>query len=163
MYKRQVYVISDLNALYSRLDRYVFIAVGVFFVSGLAAFLLSSRLQRLISGPILSLVQTAHAVTEEKNYSVRAVKESDDEMGVLIDAFNEMLKQIQERDAALQKSHIELEKRVAERTREVVNSLSLVRATLESTTDGILVTDGIGPVSYTHLDVYKRQRYPAHE
>ena len=60
------------------------------FASGLVAFLVSSQLQRLISGPILSLVQTARAVTEEKNYSVRAVKQNDDELGVLIDAFNEM-------------------------------------------------------------------------
>jgi PAS domain S-box-containing protein len=142
-----VYVVSDLNALYSRLDKYILIAVGVFFASGLVAFLLSSQLQQLISGPILSLVQTARAVTVEKNYSVRAVKQSDDELGVLIDAFNEMLKQIQERDADLQKSRIELEKRVEERTEEVVNSLSLIRATLESTTDGILVTDGRGEVT----------------
>jgi PAS domain S-box-containing protein len=140
-YLGTVYVVSDLNELYSRLDRYALIALGVFFASGLAAFIVSSRLQHLISGPILSLVNTARAVTQKKNYSVRAIKESDDELGVLIDAFNEMLKQIQERDAALQKSHIELEKRVAERTQEVVNSLSLVHATLESTTDGILVVD----------------------
>jgi len=142
-----VYVVSDLNALYSRLDKYAIISVGVFFASSFVAFLLSSRLGRLISGPILSLVQTARAVTEEKNYSVRAVKQSDDELGVLIDAFNEMLRQIQERDAALQKTHIELEERVTERTQEVVNSLSLVRATLESTTDGILATDGSGRVT----------------
>jgi PAS domain S-box-containing protein len=142
-----VYVVSDLSALYSRLDRYILIAVGVLFASGLVAFLLSSWLGRLISGPILSLVQTTRAVTEEKNYSVRAVKHSDDELGVLIDGFNEMLRQIQERDAALQKTHIELEKRVAERTEEVVNSLSLVRATLESTTDGILATDRDGRVT----------------
>jgi signal transduction histidine kinase len=139
-----VYVVSDLNALYSRLDRYISIAVAVFLVSGFVAFLLSSRLQRLISGPILSLVQTARAVTVEKNYSVRAVKESQDELGVLIDAFNEMLNQIELREAALQKSHIELEKRVIERTQEVVSSLSLLRATLESTTDAILVTDRNG-------------------
>jgi PAS domain S-box-containing protein len=139
-----VYVESDLNALYSRLDRYALITLGVFFTSGLAAFFVSSRLQHLISGPILGLVKTAQAVTLEKNYSVRAVKESNDELGVLIDAFNEMLKQIQDRDVALQKSHIELENRVVARTQEVVNSLSLIHATLESTTDGILAVDGDG-------------------
>jgi PAS domain S-box-containing protein len=142
-----VYVVSNLNALYARLDRYILIAVGVFLASGLIAFLLSSRLGRLISGPILSLVQTTHAVTVGKNYSVRAVKQSEDELGVLIDGFNEMLKQIQERDAALQKSHLDLEKRVKERTEEVVNSLSLIRATLESTTDGILVADRNGQMT----------------
>jgi len=139
-----VYVVSDLNALYSRLNLYALIAVGVFFASGLVAFLISSRLQRWISEPILSLVKTARAVTVERNYSVRAAKQNDDELGVLIDAFNEMLKQIQERDTDLQKSHVELEKRVKERTEEVVNSLSLVRATLESTTDGILAVDERG-------------------
>jgi len=139
-----VYVVSDLNTLYSRLHQYTLIAVGVFLASGMVAFLLASWLQRLISGPILSLMQTVHSVIVEKNYSLRAIKESDDELGVLIDAFNEMLAQIQVRDSALQKSHVELEKRVAERTEEVVNSLSLLRATLESTTDGILVTDADG-------------------
>jgi PAS domain S-box-containing protein len=155
-----VYVVSNLNALYSRLDRYILIAVGVLFASGLVAFLLSSWLGRLISGPILSLVQTTRAVTEEKNYSVRAVKQSDDELGVLIDGFNEMLRQIQERDEALQKSHIELEKRVAERTEEVVNSLSLVRATLESTTDGILATDRDGRVTSFNEKFVKMWQIP---
>jgi len=139
-----VYVVSDLDALYSRLSKYLLIAIGVFFFSGWVAFLLSSNLLQWISRPILNLVNTARAVTVEKNYSVRATKQSDDELGVLIDAFNEMLKQIQERDVALQKSHLELENRVTERTEEVVNSLALIRATLESTTDAILVTDRNG-------------------
>ena len=65
----------------------------------------------------------------------------------MIDSFNEMLKQIQGRDADLQKSHIELEKRVKERTEELANSLSLIRATLESTTDGILVADKDGQMT----------------
>jgi len=155
-----VYVVSDLNALYSRLDRYVLIAAGVFFASGLASFRLSAWLGRLITGPILSLVKTTRAVTEEKNYSVRAIKQGDDELGVLIDAFNEMLNQIQERDAALQKSHVELEKRVAERTGEVVNSLSLLRATLESTTDGILVTDDSGLVTSFNEKFVEMWRIP---
>ena len=142
-----VYVVSDLNALYSRLNRYAVIAVGVFIVSGFVAFLISLQLQKLISGPILTLVQTARAVTIEKNYSVRAIKKSSDELGTLIDAFNEMLNQIQERDSALQASHVELENRVSERTSEVVNSLSLIQATLDSTTDGILVTNGAGAVT----------------
>jgi len=159
-YLGTVYVVSDLNALYSRLNKYALIAVGVFFASGLVAFLVSSQLQRLISGPILSLVKTARAVTVEKNYSVRAVKQSDDELGVLIDAFNEMLKQIQERDADLQKSHVELEKRVTERTEEVVNSLSLIRATLESTTDGILVTDERGQVTSFNEKFIEMWRIP---
>lgn len=155
-----VYVVSDLDALYSRLNLYALISAGVFFASGLVAFLVSSRLQRLISEPILSLVKTARAVTVEKNYAVRTVKQNDDELGVLIDAFNEMLKQIQERDADLQKSHVELEKRVKERTGELVNSLSLIRATLESTTDGILVTDERGRVTSFNEKFIEMWRIP---
>jgi PAS domain S-box-containing protein len=160
-YLGTVYIESDLNDLYSRLEKYALIALGVFFASALAAFIVSSRLQHLISGPILSLVKIARAVSLEKNYSVRAVKESEDELGVLIDAFNEMLNQIQERDAALQKSHVELEKRVAERTQEVVTSLSLIHATLESTTDGILAVDEYGRTTSFNqkfLDMWHIQR-----
>jgi PAS domain S-box-containing protein len=138
-----VYVVSDLNELYSRLDRYALIAIGVFFASSLAAFLISSQLQRLVSGPILTLVATARAVTVEKNYSVRAIKHSDDELGVLIDAFNEMLKQIQERDVALQKSHVELEKRVTERTREVEENRRLLDGILENSVDGIMAFEAV--------------------
>jgi len=107
---------------------------------------------RDITIPIQRVVGIANQIAGGTgNYSVRATKRSDDEMGALIDAFNEMLKQIQERDAAL-------EKRVSERTEEVVNSLSLVNATLESTTDGILVTDAEGnPTSFNgkFLEMWK--------
>jgi two-component system cell cycle sensor histidine kinase/response regulator CckA len=85
----------------------------------LLVLLLSNRLQGVISEPILQLAQTARLVSVEKNYSVRAVRTSRDELGMLIEAFNDMLSQIQERDAALQKAHDELEKRVEERTREL--------------------------------------------
>jgi signal transduction histidine kinase/ActR/RegA family two-component response regulator len=114
-----VYLESDLRSLYERLKRYAGIVASLFFVSLLFALLLSSRLQRLISGPILHLVATAKTISQEKNYSVRATKTSGDELGLLIDAFNAMLGQIQERDVALQQAHDDLEKRVADRTREL--------------------------------------------
>lgn len=136
-----VYLESDLEGLYSRLRQYGIILLGVFLVTSLVAFFLSDRLQRLISRPILDLVQTTRAVARDRNYSLRAVKQSQDEIGVLIDGFNEMLTQIQERDAALQDAQGHLEKRVEERTGELANSLSLLRATLESTADGVMVTD----------------------
>jgi PAS domain S-box-containing protein len=145
-YLGTVYIKSDLNDLYSRLDRYMLIALGVFFASGLAAFIVSWRLQHLISGPILSLVNTARAVTQEKNYSVRAAKESNDELGVLIDSFNEMLHQIQERDLALQKSHVQLEKRVAERTQEVEENRRLLDGILKNSVDGIMAYETVRDV-----------------
>lgn len=114
-----VYLESDLAALYARLWQYGSF-IGVFTVMALlATALLTSRLQRIISRPIFHLAQTANVVSTQKNYAVRAVKESDDELGNLIDGFNQMLSQIQERDAALHYANEELEKRVRERTRDL--------------------------------------------
>ena len=139
-----VYLVSDMQALYSRLELYGVIAGGVFAVTMLIALVLSARLQRLVSDPILRLVQTARAVARDKDYSVCVIRHSDDEIGELIDGFNEMLTQIQERDTVLQRARDELEQRVKDRTQELAGSLSLVHATLESTADGILVADGAG-------------------
>ncbi|HXC99215.1 MAG TPA: PAS domain-containing protein, partial [Verrucomicrobiae bacterium] len=139
-----VYIVSDMEALYSRLERYGVIAGGVFGVSMLIALVLSARLQRLVTDPILRLVHTTRTVARDKDYSIRVARHSQDEIGELIDGFNEMLTQIQERDAVLQNSQSELEQRVRDRTQELAGSLSLVHATLESTADGILVADGAG-------------------
>jgi PAS domain S-box-containing protein len=137
---------SDLRELSARLRQYLGIVIVVLCVSILVAFLLSSRLQRWLSKPILHLAEVARAVAVEKNYAVRAVKLSRDELGTLTDDFNEMLAQIQERDAALRAANEGLEKRVEDRTRELENSLSLLHATVESTADGILVVDRQGKV-----------------
>ncbi len=117
-----VYLESDMRALYSRLTRYAGIVGLVFLASLLFAFILSSRLQRLISEPILHLAQVVRSVAEEKNYAVRAKKRSDDELGDLIDGFNDMLGQIQQRDAALLSAQSDLEARVVGRTAELAKS-----------------------------------------
>jgi signal transduction histidine kinase/ActR/RegA family two-component response regulator len=114
-----IYVESDLTELRSRLWHYGLV-IGTFTLASLlATFIVASRLQRVISRPIFHLAQTAKVVSTQKNYSVRAVKESNDELGNLIDGFNEMLSQIQERDVALHHANEELEKRVRERTRDL--------------------------------------------
>ncbi len=117
-----IFVASDLKGISSRLIRYVGIVGLVLLASLLLAFILSSQLQRLVSNPILHLAQIARSVALEKNYSVRATKQSNDELGQLVDGFNEMLVQIQRRDAALQSARDELEVRVRERTTELANS-----------------------------------------
>jgi two-component system, NtrC family, sensor kinase len=114
-----VYVESDLDEMRARLWRYAWIVLMVIVAASLVAFLLSTKLQASISGPIFQLAGVASIVATEKDYSVRAVKESEDELGRLIDGFNEMLDQIQARDSALQEARDNLEKRVEERTQEL--------------------------------------------
>jgi signal transduction histidine kinase len=114
-----VYLRSDLSELTARIKVQAIAVGAVFLVSGLAAVFLSSGLQRLVSGPVLDLSETAKAVTEKQDYSLRAEKRGDDELGQLVDVFNQMLGQIQQRDSALQQAKEELELRVEDRTREL--------------------------------------------
>src|SRR5438045_3880028 len=128
------YLKADVaNQLRGRTNRHLNTFAMVLLVSFLVAFLISYKLQPLISQPILELANTAKAVTEKKDYLVRARKTSDDEVGALIEAFNEMLAVIQQRDAELQHANDmlevyneNLEKKVEERTAD------LVRATAEA-------------------------------
>jgi len=114
-----VYIHSDLGAIYSRLKLDFGIIALVMLASLGAAYALASKLQRVISGPILHLAETAHMVSVEKNYSVRAVKQNEDELGLLIEGFNEMLSQIQHRDQKLERHREHLEEEVAARTQEI--------------------------------------------
>jgi signal transduction histidine kinase/ActR/RegA family two-component response regulator/uncharacterized membrane protein affecting hemolysin expression len=114
-----VYLESDLHELSSRLHQYVRIVLLVLLASVFVALLLSVRLQRVIINPILALAGIAKKVSSEKNYGLRVQVQSHDELGQLMAIFNEMLQHIQERDAALQRAHDDLETRVRERTGEL--------------------------------------------
>ncbi|MBI2016647.1 MAG: HAMP domain-containing protein, partial [Candidatus Rokubacteria bacterium] len=122
-----VFLLSDLSLMVARLVRYTAIVVAVMAASSILALLLASRLQGAISAPILDLVETTRVVAIEKNYSARAVRKTRDEVGLLIDGFNEMLTQIQERDRALQSAREALEQRVEERTRELQQQVSYIQ------------------------------------
>src|SRR5687767_8232250 len=113
-----VLIQSDLRLIRERLQTYLGIIGFVMLSATVVAFLLSLRLQKLISAPIMHLADTANKVASQKNYSIRADKTSTDEMGVLIDRFNEMLSGIQDRDAKLLAAQTGLEKRVDDRTNE---------------------------------------------
>jgi signal transduction histidine kinase/CheY-like chemotaxis protein len=86
--------------LYERLESYAVITIGVLLSSLLAALLVSRISQRVVAKPIQDLSEAARVVSRDKNYAVRATPtESHDEISVLIDTFNSMLAQIQEREA----------------------------------------------------------------
>jgi two-component system, sensor histidine kinase and response regulator len=115
----RIYIESDLDEMHARLMRFTGIVVVILLVTSLLALGLSSRLQRIISVPIAHLAETARAISVEKNYGVRAVKQVDDELGRLTDAFNEMLAEIERRDADLLRHQGSLESEVAARTAEL--------------------------------------------
>jgi PAS domain S-box-containing protein len=92
---------SNLRPMRAMFRLHACITIAVILFASLTALLLSSVLQGVISKPILSLADTARAVSEKGDYSTRAPKRTHDEIGLLIDAFNEMLKQIQKRDMEL--------------------------------------------------------------
>ncbi len=110
---------SDLRQLNRNVRTALFISFGVMAFAGLVTFFLADRLQRVISDPVIHLAQAAKAVTLFKNYGIRARKESDDELGMLIDGFNEMLCEIQRRDTALALHQATLEDEIADRTAEL--------------------------------------------
>ena len=97
--------LADLRALIAR-----YLTVGAIILAGalLVALILSSQLQRVISKPILDLARTTREVSEQKNYSVRALKQSHDEIGFLIDRFNEMLDQMERHEKELNAMNAQL-------------------------------------------------------
>ena len=90
-----IYLRSSMNQAYDLRVRYLAIVCFVLLASLALTGLLGSGFQRVISGPIVALAGVAKVITADKNYSVRAKKNADDEIGVLIDSFNTMLSQIE--------------------------------------------------------------------
>ena len=104
-----LYLRTDLGAIYERFRLYGLIVVLVVAVSFLLAYTLSTILQKQISRPILALAETAKAISERRDYSVRATKLGRDELGLLTDAFNQMLDQIHEQNQALRQNEVQLQ------------------------------------------------------
>ena len=115
-----VIISTDLGALEAEIRQYLGnLRSAVILFSVLVTYLVSSRLLRLITGPILHLAQIAARVTAKEDYALRALPRGDDEVGALIGSFNRMLGRIQERDAALKAAKDDLEIRVQARTEEL--------------------------------------------
>jgi len=104
-----VYLVSDLQEIQIRLRRFVIFALILMGACSAVAFLVAVLLKRLISRPILDLVETTKTISREKNFGVRAPKYAADELGLLVDGFNEMLAEIEFAEGALRAGHAESE------------------------------------------------------
>ncbi len=122
-------LVSNLEEENRRLRRYAVIGLVVLLLSVALVYLISTRVQRLISDPILSLAETASKVTVSRDFGVRAPPGNTDEVGTLIHAFNGMLGQIQRRDDALRQARDQLEHRVRERTEELAQKVDELEST----------------------------------
>jgi signal transduction histidine kinase/DNA-binding NarL/FixJ family response regulator len=123
---------SDMRQWNSRAKRYASIFLSFVLISGFIALLVSSRLQKLISGPILHLEDTMRMVSATKSYEVRATKFYGDEIGRLIDGFNTMLSEIQQRDTAFHHANDELKTRTLQLEGEIVHRKEMQKELLSA-------------------------------
>lgn len=114
-----VYLEASLNQLQANLWIGVKVMIFTVLLALGLSYPVSLAFQNIISRPVLELAHAMQTTSREKNYTVRVVKERDDELGALIDCFNDMLAQIEQRDTALARHREHLEAEVARRTEEL--------------------------------------------
>ncbi len=114
-----IFIEMGLGSYSASIQRTTVILLAGLLLALAAAFVLSLWLQRIFTQPISNLVNAAKAVSDAKDYSVRVAEERGDELGVLISVFNEMLVQIEEREARLHRHAEQLEETVRQRTSEL--------------------------------------------
>ena len=115
-----VYVLAETSDLMRRAERFGIISACILLLSFLVAVLATAAIRRLVTRPLTELAHTAQVVSRDRDYSVRArLPSTTDELALLVQSFNEMLEQIQQRDAMLEESRTVLEQKVEERTGEL--------------------------------------------
>ena len=117
-----VHIIVPLAALFTDWPGYLLITLAAIAAAVGASYWVAARLQQQISGPIVNLAHTMQRVSTEEDYSLRVERNSHDEIGSLIDGFNQMLGQIRHRDSRLERYREFLEQQVAERTVNLGNA-----------------------------------------
>ncbi len=122
---------ADFDGLHERQLEFVQVVFLVLLLCVLLAFGMAYKLQGVISGPLVLLTNTMRAVSERKDYALRARKMGRDEVGFLTEAFNEMLAAIQDRDAELEKHRNTLEEEVNHRTLELTEKNEQLRKSME--------------------------------
>ena len=121
-------VIIDLSSMWRQIRQDLLTTFGLSLLVFLVAVLAAVSLQRRISEPILNLAEAARRVVHTKDFESRIVKTSNDEIGILVDSFNDMLSNIQSREENLNKHRDHLEEMVEARTAELRTSMEQAKA-----------------------------------
>ena len=137
-----LYLKSDLGGIYQRLRLLGITTLSVIVLSLLLAYVLSKIFQKNISRPILALAETAKLISLNRDFSVRAVKSGNDELGFLTDSFNGMLQQIQEQNNDLQEFNKKIER-----------SERRFRLMIEKSTDMMILASPNGKLLYASPSV----------
>lgn len=103
-----LFIRSNMAEARERFQLYFILAAALAVGALVMAFIVSFRLQQRISRPILSLARTAAEVSASRDFSLRATKENNDEIGYLTDAFNNMLSEIEAQNRELHARHVRL-------------------------------------------------------
>ena len=119
-----LYLLSDLTRLYGHLAGVGFGITLSLLLMILLSWFLSDRLQKPVSAPLLQLARLTGNISELKDYSLRAEKTSDDEIGDLVSGFNQMLEQIELHQARLADHQLYLEQTVLDRTSELRSAVT---------------------------------------
>ncbi|HNC02490.1 MAG TPA: ATP-binding protein, partial [Agitococcus sp.] len=115
-----LYIDVDMTNSWLTLFAYLVSLAGLLALALLVAAFLGMRLGKYLTEPILQLATMAEAVSATKNYSLRVMGSGPDEIGHLVDRFNEMLMQMEQREAELKQHREGLELLVAQRTQELI-------------------------------------------
>ena len=126
-----VEIYSDLRELNENLRRYYWIIAGLMVGSLALTALLAAWFQKLISGPILRLRAAMNEIAGTRDYTVRVKRPSEDELGVLVDGFNDMLAKVQQRDAELATYNARLEATVTARTHSLASANMELQLTVQ--------------------------------
>ena len=114
-----LYLLSDLERLYGHLSGVAFAVTFSFLLLISFSWILAGWLQKPVTVPLIQLAGLMGKISADKDYSVRAKKQSHDEVGVLVDGFNQMLQQIELDQSRLAEHQIQLEHLVSERTADL--------------------------------------------
>jgi diguanylate cyclase (GGDEF)-like protein/PAS domain S-box-containing protein len=96
-----IYIRANLEDVFLKKLQSIVLLFVVLLVATIVTYLLTAPLLRVITTPLNKLLKTVNSITYERDYSQRALKQDDDEVGKLVDEFNEMIATVERQNSAL--------------------------------------------------------------